>query len=229
MQHASEIVIDDEIIDKHEKTTKEVRECCKDIKVLGRKDLKLLLNWWKALKKTETETNEVKDTIQDEVTATPATIDLEEKEDLEDMAIQKQIAELREAEARELKRRKKKANKERQKLNERLNLKMIHKNDEGPKLEDDLFKLNQIQTYQQLEQITDQTPDVVAESDVESDEEIKPKTIRYEKDTGHLDSKGLYYKSEDSEESDTDASDDDKNNEKLGLGIIYKILTLISI
>lgn len=230
MQHASEIVIDDEIIDKHEKTTKEVRECCKDIKVLGRKDLKLLLNWWKALKKTETETNEVKDTIQDEVTATPATIGLEEEEDLEDMAIQKQIAELRETEARELKRRKKKANKERQKLNERLNLKMIHKSDEGPKLEgDDLFKLNQIQTYQQLEQITDQTPDVVAESDVESDEEIKPKTIRYEKDTGHLDSKGLYYKSEDSEESDTDASDDDENNEKLGLGIIYKILTLISI
>lgn len=228
MQHASEIVIDDEIIDKHEKTTKEVRECCKDIKVLGRKDLKLLLNWWKALKKTETETNEVKDTIQDEVTATPASIDLEEEEDLEDMAIQKQIAELREAEARELKRRKKKANKERQKLNERLNLKMIHKSDEGPKLEgDDLFKLNQIQTYQQLEQITDQTPDVVAESDVESDEEIKPKTIRYEKDTGHLDSKGLYYKSEDSEESDTDASDDDKNNEKLGLGIIYKILISI--
>lgn len=227
MQNASEIVIDDEIIDKHEKTTKEIRECCKDIKVLGRKDLKLLLNWWKALKKTETETNEVK-TVKEEITTAPA-VSLEEQEDLEDETIQKQITELREEEAKELKRKKKKAKKERQKLNERLNLKMVHKHDEGPKLEgDDLFKLNQIQTYEQLEQITNQTPDVLAESDVDSDEEIKPTTIHYEKDSSHLDSKGLYYKSEDSEESDTDASDDDTNSEKSGLGIMYKILILIS-
>ncbi|KYN35312.1 Putative rRNA methyltransferase 3 [Trachymyrmex septentrionalis] len=218
LQNASQIVIDDEIIDKHEKTTEEIRECCKDIKVLGRKDLKLLLSWWKALKKTQTETNGEKNIIKDEITVTPATISLEEQEDLEDEAIQKQIAELREAEARELKRKKKKANKDRQKLNERLNLKMVHKSDEGPKLErDDLFNLNQIQTYQQLEQVTNQMPDILAESDVDSDEEVKPKTIYYEKDIGHLDSKDLYYKSEDSEESDTDASDDE--SEKSGLGL----------
>lgn len=230
LQNASEIVIDDEYIDKHEKTTKEIRECCKDIKVLGRKDVKLLLNWWKALKKTQTETDEVKNTVQDEITTTLAPVSLEEQEDLEDEAIQKQIAELREAEAKELKRQKKKAIKERKKLNERLNLKMIHKNDEGPQLEgDDLFKLNQIQTHQQLEQVTSQAPDVLAESDVETDEETKPKMIHYEKDIGHLDSKGLYYKSEDSEESDTDASDDDTNSEKSGLGIMHKILTLVLI
>ncbi|KYM84305.1 Putative rRNA methyltransferase 3 [Atta colombica] len=218
LQNASEIVIDDEIIDKHEKTTKEIRECCKDIKVLGRKDLKLLLSWWKALKKTQPETNGEKNVTKDEITVTPATINLEEQEDLEDEAIQKQIAELREAETRELKRKKKKANKDRQKLNERLNLKMIHKSDEGPKLErDDLFNLNQIQTYQQLEQVTDQIPDILAESDVDSDEEVKSKTIYYEKDIGHLDSKNLYYKSEESEESDTDASDDE--SEKSGLGL----------
>lgn len=233
LQNTSEIVIDDEYIDQHEKTTKEIRECCKDIKVLGRKDVKLLLNWWKALKKTQTETDEVKNTVQDEITTTATTlapVSLEEQEDLEDETIQKQIAELQEAEAKELKRQKKKAIKERKKLNERLNLKMIHKNDEGPQLEgDDLFKLNQIQTHQQLEQITSQAPDVLAESDVESDEEIKPKTIHYEKDIGHLDSKGLYYKSEDSEGSDTDASDDDTNSEKSGLGIMHKILTLVLI
>lgn len=228
MQNASEIVIDDEIIDKHEKTTKEIRECCKDIKVLGRKDVKLLLNWWKALKKLSTEINEVKNTTEDEITAAPATVSLEEEEDLEDEAIQKQIAELREEEAKELKRKKKKANKERQKLNERLNLKMIHKSDDGPKLEEDLFNLNQIQTYKQLKQVTDQTPDVLVESDVDTDEEVKPKMIHYEKDTGHLDSKGLYYKSDNSEESDTDASDD-TNSEKSGLGIVHKILMLILI
>ncbi|KAL0117324.1 hypothetical protein PUN28_010286 [Cardiocondyla obscurior] len=223
LQNASEIVIDDEFIDKHEKTTKEIRECCKDIKVLGRKDLKLLLNWWKGLKTSQTETNaaeNVKNTVENETTVANTNISPEEQDDLEDEAIQKQISELREAEAKESKRKKKKANKERQKLNAKLNLKMIHKNDEGPKLEgDDLFKLNQIQTHQQLEQVTDQNPDVLAESEVESDDEIKPKRVHYEKDEGQLDSKGLYYKLEESEGSDTDASDDDTNSEKSGLGL----------
>ncbi|XP_011640902.1 pre-rRNA processing protein FTSJ3, partial [Pogonomyrmex barbatus] len=209
LQNASEIVIDDEIIDKHEKTTREIRECCRDIKVLGRKDLKLLLNWRKALKKTQTETKE--ENIVEDETTTSAIASLEEQEDLEDEEIQKQIAELREEEAKELKRKRKKANKERQKLTERLNLKMVHKNDEGPKLEgENLFRLNQVQTYQQLEQVTNQTPDILAESDVDSDEEIKPKRVYYEKDTGHLDSKGLYYK-EESEESETDVTSNDEN------------------
>ncbi|EZA58088.1 hypothetical protein DMN91_005690 [Ooceraea biroi] len=222
LQNASEIVIDDDAIDKHEKTTQEIRECCKDIKVLGRKDLKLLLSWWKALKEAKVEVTE-EEKIEDEVTEAAATIDPEEQENLEDMEIEKQIAEVRKEEARELKRKKKKANKERQKLNERLNLKMIHKNDEGPQLEgDDMFRLKQIQTYEQLERVIDQTPDVVAESDVDSDkEESKPKIVRYEKDAGHLDSKGLYYKSEDSDSSDeTDAaSDDDAASENSGLGL----------
>lgn len=234
LQNASEIVIDDEAIDRHEKTSKEVRECCKDIKVLGRKDLKLLLNWWKALKETRLETKETDDAANDEdETAAAATeISLEQQEDLEDEEIEKQIAELRETEAKELKRKKKKANKERQKLRERLNLKMIHKGDEGPKLEgEDMFNLNQIQTHRQLEQVTDQTPDVVAESEADSDEEkaVRPKKVHYDKDTGHLDSKGLYYKSEeDSEESDGDAasdSEDDTGSEKSGLGDTLRILT----
>ncbi|EFN79847.1 pre-rRNA processing protein FTSJ3 [Harpegnathos saltator] len=226
LQTASEIVIDDEAVDKHEKTTKEIREACKDIKVLGRKDLKMLLKWWKTLKEAH-ESDKKKEengtALEDETAAAPAAISVEEQEDLEDAEIEKQIAEIKDTEARELKRKKKKVHKERQKLNERLNLKMVHKGDEGPKLEgDDMFHLNQIQTYQQLEQVTDQTPDVVAESEEESDdEEVRPKTVRYEKDAGHLDSKGLYYKSEDSENSDTDATsdDDDADSEKSGLGL----------
>lgn len=223
LQNASEIVIDDEVINNHEKTTKEVRECCKDIKVLGRKDLKLLLSWWKSLK--ETQEKEKEDKVENETTPTSEAVSLEEQEDLEDVAIEKYIVEVKETEAKELKRKKKKAAKERNKLNERLNLKMIHKNDEGPKLDaDDMFKLDQIQTYQQLEQITDQTPDVVAESDADSDEEIKPKKVSYEKDAGHLDSKGLYYKSDGSEENDSDAaSDDETDSEKSGLGILYTL------
>lgn len=227
LQNASEIVIDDETIDKHEKTTREIKECCKDIKVLGLKDLKLLLKWWKALKETATKNEEEnkteeKDKVEDKTAEITTSISLEEQEDLEDEAIKKKIAELRAEEVKELKRKKKKALKERRKLNERLNLKMVHKNDEGPKLEgDDMFKLSQVQSYQQLEQLTNQTPDILAESDVDSDDEIKPKTIRYEKDTSHLDSKGLYYKTEDSEENDTDAESDNINSNKSGLGITF--------
>lgn len=226
LQSASEIVIDDEAIEKHEKTTKEIKEACKDIKVLGRKDLKTLLKWWKMLKEASEEKKQEDGTeLEDETIAAPAAVSLEEQEDLEDAEIERQIAELRETETREQKRKKKKVHKERQKLNERLNLKMVHKGDEGPKLEgDDMFKLNQIQTYQQLEQVMDQTPDVVVESEEDSDnEEVKPKTVRYEKDAGHLDSKDLHYKLESSEDSDV-TSDDDADSEKSGLGIILQML-----
>ena len=51
-QNASEIVLDDEAIINHEKTTKEIKECCKDIKVLGKKDLRNLINWWKVAKES---------------------------------------------------------------------------------------------------------------------------------------------------------------------------------
>ncbi|KAL3194344.1 hypothetical protein MRX96_016466 [Rhipicephalus microplus] len=46
----SEVVIDDEEVLAHPLTTQEIKECCKDIKVLGRGDIKSLLTWRKKLK-----------------------------------------------------------------------------------------------------------------------------------------------------------------------------------
>ncbi|XP_031838582.1 pre-rRNA 2'-O-ribose RNA methyltransferase FTSJ3 [Nomia melanderi] len=217
LQDASEIVFDDETITNHKATTNEIRECCKDIKVLGKKDLRSLLNWWKTMKEVLKEEEPVSESAVNE----PAEVEpmtQEELEDLEDEEITKRIEDLRAEEARELKRKKKKANKERQKLNERLNLKMVHKGDEGPVLEgEDMFSLKEIKTYQQLEDITNQQPDLVAESDVDSDsEKRKPKKVKYNKDEGQLDSTGLYYKTDDSEPEDS--SDDDSESEKSGLG-----------
>lgn len=224
LQNTSEIIIDDEKIANHEKTTNEIKECCKDIKVLGRKDLKLIMKWWKALKesfkKPEEEPNDLLNDSGNNKVTEPIT--QEQLEDMEDEEIVKQINEIKAGEAREQKRKKKKALKERQKLNEKLNLKMVHKGDVGPVLEgEEMFSLKEIKTHEQLETVTDQAPDVVAESDSDSDEEIrKPKKVRYNKDEGHLDSKGLYYKAEESEvENSDDESDDDMDSDKSGLGL----------
>lgn len=176
LQNTSEIVFDDEIITNHEKTTKEIKECCKDIKVLGKKDLRNLINWWKIIKESLKEKEPIDENTQNllDETVETAPMSQEELEDIEDEQIRKQIEELKENEARDLKRKKKKANKQRQKLNERLNLKMIHKGNEGPILEgDDMFSLKEIKTHQQLENIMDQDPNILAESDIDSDTEQK--------------------------------------------------------
>uniref|UniRef100_A0A8C4M1F0 pre-rRNA processing protein FTSJ3 n=1 Tax=Equus asinus asinus TaxID=83772 RepID=A0A8C4M1F0_EQUAS len=45
LSKASEISLDDEELARHPATTEDIRVCCQDIKVLGRKELRSLLNW----------------------------------------------------------------------------------------------------------------------------------------------------------------------------------------
>ncbi|XP_056637203.1 pre-rRNA 2'-O-ribose RNA methyltransferase FTSJ3 [Diorhabda sublineata] len=200
LQNTSEIIFDDPAILNHEKTTNEIKQCLKDIKVLGRKDLKNVLTWRKILheeyKKTtigEEEKTEIDKELHEE--------DTELKGDDELGDIDKQIINLQEEEVREHKRKKKKVQKERKKLNERLNLKMILKNDDGPTMEgDDLFSLKQVQSESKMKKIIDQTPDTVVNSDDEfGEKQPAPKYTKYEKGQGHLDSSGTYYKDSDSE------------------------------
>ncbi|KAJ8917596.1 hypothetical protein NQ315_000079 [Exocentrus adspersus] len=220
LQHASEIVFDDPVILNHEKTTAEIKECVKDIKVLGRKDLRNILTWWKTLHEEYLKEHSTLEEQPDETVVKDLNSESEsDGEDIELKTVERQILDLQEEEHKEQKRKKKKVQKERKKLNERLNLKMVLKNDDGPTMEgDDMFSLKQVTSSKQMKKVIDQTPDIVAESDDEFSEGKQiPKYTRYEKGEGHLDSSGIYYKDSESELEMESDEEEEEINEGLGL------------
>lgn len=221
LQGVSEILFDNEQIAAHSKTTVEIKECCKDIKVLGRKDMKLLLAWWKTIhnemypkesaKKVPTENDGEEKNEKKELS----------KEDIEDMEfeeLEKHITELQMEEAKDDKRKKKKIQKARLKLNEKLNLKMVIKGDSGPQDEDiEIFNLQQIRGIADLDALQDQPPDMVLpEHGDNSDNEFKPKFQRYKKDDFHLDDDGRYENHENNSGTDSDSASEDLNKHGLG-------------
>ncbi|CAH2073823.1 unnamed protein product, partial [Iphiclides podalirius] len=216
LQGCSEIVIDDKNIETHPKTTTEIKECCKDIKVLGRKDLKALLSWIKQIKEWKTSLLPSEDPTLKGTLATDTSEKAESGDENNDVDME--VAGLQDEERRQLKRKRKQLNKQRQKLAEKMNLKMVLKGDGGPIMEShDMFRLSDIKNTQELNHMLDQQPDIVAEGSDESDDELKskPKYIKYDIESSKLDSSGLFYKDSDSDiEMETD-SEDEKDKESL--------------
>lgn len=222
LQGVSEIVFDDDKITKHPKTNAEIIECCKDIKVLGRKDLKNLIAWWKTLraefypKEDDKDVTEISTAVE---TKKPLTT--EEVEDMEFEEIEKQIEELEMIDQKDQKRKKKKTQEARRKLNEKINLKMIIKGDAGPQEEDaEVFSLRQIGSAAQLDAIQDVPPDM-DESQMEgANAEYLPKYTKYDRETSRLDDDGIY--KDDNDENNDSGSDDSDGSEDLdqtGLGL----------
>ncbi|CAD0196819.1 unnamed protein product [Chrysodeixis includens] len=214
LQGCSEIVIDDKSILENPKTTEEIKECCKDIKVLGRKDLKSLLTWFKQMKelKSQEEKTEEKEG-DDEETKEDADDEKDEEDDVD-----AEIAGLQDEERRQSKRKRKQLNKQRQKLAEKMNLKMVLKGDGGPILEsNDMFQLSDIKNAEELARMVDQQPDIVAEQSDDSDDEfkVKQKYMKYDTESSKLDSSGMYYKDSDSELEMESDSDNEKDKETL--------------
>nr|XP_057928494.1 pre-rRNA 2'-O-ribose RNA methyltransferase FTSJ3 [Doryrhamphus excisus] len=132
---ASEITFDNPHLEAHATTTDEIKECCRDIKVLGRKELRLLLNWRTKMrrylaKKLKEEAKQLDQGISLSSEEEGGSSDDEpgnknKKEDGdEDEEMEKKLAELKAEEVADLKRKKRKLLKERRKQRERVELKM---------------------------------------------------------------------------------------------------------
>ncbi|CAG2108077.1 unnamed protein product, partial [Medioppia subpectinata] len=167
LSDCSEIIMDTKEIQDHRLTTPELIECCQDIKVLGRKELIALIDWRKKLRT---------DLIKEEKT----TKDEAKEEDVieeEDISEVDEVDRHMDEEARELKRKKRKILKEKRKLNERMNLKMILKNDELIEEELELFQLKNIRNKKLLNQIEEINLSDV-EVDVEEDNDNGEQTFK---------------------------------------------------
>uniref|UniRef100_T1IZM5 Putative rRNA methyltransferase n=1 Tax=Strigamia maritima TaxID=126957 RepID=T1IZM5_STRMM len=214
LNESSELFFDDEKMLNHALTTQEIKECCKDIKVLGKRDLRSLLSWRKKLREEFVEEEKEKKDPKVEVTQ-------EELEEDEDSKVQREIEELKMEEAHELKRKKKKVLKVKKQLHDKMNLKMVITDDEPIRCEeDDLFKLAQMKSSKELTEVEKGDSSLIdheiAQNDAIDPDEIKPKkTVRfYEKGEKHL---AGFYSDEESESSDEDnlhkgdaESDDDE-------------------
>ncbi|XP_010222298.1 PREDICTED: pre-rRNA processing protein FTSJ3 [Tinamus guttatus] len=165
LSKANEITLGNGELENHSATTEELRQCCKDIRVLGRKELRALLKWRTKLrrflaKKLKEQAKELDISLssgeeeegqEEEKTSPKATADEVSKEEEE---VELALAEMKAKELAELKRKKKKILKEQRKQRERVELKMdlpgVSIADEG---DTSMFSLQTIHKTQLLNEV----------------------------------------------------------------------------
>ncbi|XP_073700219.1 pre-rRNA 2'-O-ribose RNA methyltransferase FTSJ3 [Garra rufa] len=183
LSKANQITFDNPELESHPITSPEIKECCSDIKVLGRKELRLLLSWRSKLRRflAKRLRQEAKEMDQ-EMNSSGDDSDIDEKEGKkkgaekdeeidEEEEMEKKLTEMKAEELAELKRKKKKLLNERRKQRERMELKMDLP---GVSIADtsdsSMFSLRAIKKAQGLSEIT-QGDMKVADALVDDNEE----------------------------------------------------------
>ncbi|XP_074116942.1 pre-rRNA 2'-O-ribose RNA methyltransferase FTSJ3 [Sminthopsis crassicaudata] len=163
LSKASEIILDDKELELHPATSEDVKVYCQDIKVLGRKELRSLLNWRTKLRRF------VAKKLKDQAKALDISLSSGEEEEEEEQEggkktalagkdeeedLDRALAEMKAQEVAELKRKKKKLLQEQRKQRERVELKMdlpgVSIADDG---ETGMFSLRTIHGHQLLQEV----------------------------------------------------------------------------
>lgn len=159
-------IVDDEI-ESHKLTTNEIKECCNDIKVLGRSELKLIFNWRKNIRKALKLDDANKPVVDNE----PQENDKEKTSEEKQEEINQLIQDLKNTEERELKKKKKRVREQKKKLKERLANKLSGASGDTDNFEQDLFSLNIIKNKDDLKTVDDDDEAAAFEEEKESESE----------------------------------------------------------
>jgi len=170
-------------LDKLPETTTEIRDCCADLKVLGRKEFKLLLRWRLKVREifgfSAKQKQERENAQNDEEVAEVESMD-------EEMKIQEEMQRLRDQDSKQKKKERRRDNERKQKEVMRMQMNMTTPMDlgmeqGGPTGEDTMFALRQVDKAGALSKIAKgrmtqihHEPEISEESeveDLESDEE----------------------------------------------------------
>ena len=187
LSEANEVIIDSDEIMKHPLTTNEIKECCKDVKVLGRKDLLSLINWRRKVRK-ELFPKEPKEVV-------PAAV--------EEVEVEPEVTE-EDEEARRLKKKRKKELRDKKKQHDRMNLKMIIKNDQLVEEDAELFNLDKLKSKYSVQEFEEFS---LSESENEEGNEGLKRVATYERNA-----KSREYGVNDSDEEDEDDSDGEQED-----------------
>ncbi|XP_068236867.1 pre-rRNA 2'-O-ribose RNA methyltransferase FTSJ3 [Palaemon carinicauda] len=216
LQTASELHFeDDEPLKKHKLTTENILENCKDIKVLGRKELKQLLTWRKEIKADFESIAKEKEKLMAIEKAQTEDSDKKDKEgeeeDEELAAIEKELDSIKFEQARDRKQKEKKSRKLKRKLLEKMQLKSLVPGDQGPTdTSTELFSLEKLSKIQNIDDIVDQEAKEVLSESEEEEEEKKDEYIVYTKDEQRLDRTGRFWMNPGDKEIDEKQDSDDE-------------------
>jgi len=207
----------------HESTTDEIKECCKDLKILGRKDLLRLLKWrrtirqdltsklLKSMKERSLSNNDDYEEDAEEDNLDHVTIASDDDMDaIPQMSLDDFEANQDEQNRREARRLKKKEEKRVKDYQQRVSYGMVNQGDVLIEEEHDLFSLKSIEGKKQLDRIDDVEPDEILEVIEDPDDKLIQESKTRKSVTFSRQADVQYFELEDDYDEDEQAADDEE-------------------